>query len=68
MPNSVMQYQSRLLRELVEDAEQEANLSEADAETLRQHIDEATSEPEIAKIWAELDDDFQILDEDQWAR
>jgi hypothetical protein len=68
MPDEVVQYQSDLLRELVEDAEREANLSATEAESLRQHIKEATSERDIAKIWAKLDEDFQILDEDQWAR
>jgi hypothetical protein len=68
MPEQVVRYQSDLLRELIEDAEREANLSSAKAETLRQHIDEATSEQELATIWAKLDDDFQILDEDQWPR
>ena len=68
MPDQVVRYQSNILRELVEDAEEEANLSPIEAKTLRQHIDEASSEQEIAEVWAELDDDFQILDEDQWAR
>jgi hypothetical protein len=68
MPDEVVEYQSDLLRELIEDAEREANLSSTEAETLRQHVEDATSEQEIAKVWAALDDDFQILDEDQWAR
>jgi len=68
MPGQVVPYQSDLLRELIKDAEREGNLSSAEAETLRQHIDEATSEQEIATIWAKLDEDFQILEEDQWTR
>lgn len=68
MPGQVVRYQSDLLRELIEDAEQEGNLSAADAETLRQYIDEATSEQEIATIWATLEEDFQILEENQWTR
>ena len=68
MPGQVVRYQSDLLLELIEDAEREGNLSSPEAETLRQHIDEATSEQEIATIWAKLDEDFQILEEDQWTR
>lgn len=58
MPDSVVRYPSELLRELVEDAEREADLPAAEAETLRQWIEAATTEQEIAKIWAELDDEF----------
>lgn len=68
MPDLVVRYQSDLLRELVNDAEQEADLPPAEAETLRQHIKEATSEQEIARVWAELGTDFQIYDEEQWAQ
>jgi len=64
----VVRYQSDLLRELIEDAEREAYLSSVEAETLCQHIDEATSKPEIAMIWAIFNEDFQILEEDQWTR
>jgi hypothetical protein len=68
MPDQVVRYQSDLLREVVEDAERDADLSSAEAETLCQQISEATSEREIATVWARLDADFQILDEDDSAR
>lgn len=68
MPNQVVRYQSDLLRELIDNAELHTELSPAEADTLRQHIREADSEQDIAHVWAELDDDFQLLDEDHWAR
>ena len=68
MPDQVVRYQSDLLRELIDNAELQAGLSPAEADTLRQHIEEADSEQGIAEVWAELDDDFRILDEDRWPR
>lgn len=67
VPQQAVQYQSDLLMELVEEAETNANLSSAEAETLRHRIEAATSEQDIATVWAELDGKFRILDEDQWA-
>ena len=68
MPNQVVRYQSDLLRELIDNAELQTELSPAEADTLRQHLKEADSEQGIANVWAELDNDFQLLDEDQWVR
>ena len=68
MPDQVVRYQSDLLRELIDNAELRTELSPAEADTLRQHIEQADSEQEIAGVWVELDADFQLLDEDQWAR
>lgn len=65
MPEQAVQYQSVLLRELVEDAKTEATLSVAEAETLRHRIEAATTEQDIATVRAELDEELQILDEDQ---
>lgn len=67
MPKQAVQYQSDLLTELVEEAEMNATLSSAEAEILRHRIEAATTEQDIATVWAELDGRYQILDEDQWA-
>lgn len=64
MPEQVMRYRSNLLRELVEEAETESKLSSAEAETLRQRIKAVTTEQDIATVWAKLDGEYQILDED----
>lgn len=68
MPKQAVQYQSDPLTELVEDARSEANLSVAEAETLRHCIEAATTEQDIATVCTELDEESQIPDEDQLAR
>lgn len=67
MPDQKVRYQSDLIRELIDNAELRTELSPVEADTLRRHVEQADSEQDIAKVWAELDDDFQLLDEDQWA-
>lgn len=67
MSTQVVQYQSDLLMELIRSAEAQANLSEAEAETLRQQIAEANSESAIAELWEDIDENYRLLDEKQWA-
>ncbi|NHN57477.1 MULTISPECIES: hypothetical protein [Halorussus] len=68
MPDQAVRYQTDLLRELVDSAEIRTELSPAEADALRHRIQQADSEQDIADVWAELDDDFRLLDEDRWAR
>lgn len=66
MSMQVVSYQSDLLRDLIQSAETHSTLSSAEAEDLCQRITEATSEQEIAELWAEVDQHYELLDEEQW--
>ena len=66
MSTQVVSYQSNLLQDLIRSAETHSTLSSAEAEDLRHRITEATSEQEIAELWAELDQHYGLLDEDRW--
>lgn len=67
MAMQAMTYQSDLLRDLVQAAQADSTLSPAEAEHLRERISEATSEQEIAELWTDLHQDFELLDEEKWA-
>ena len=67
MPDQVVRYQSDLLRDVVRDAQTYTELSVEDGLTLRQRIDAADSEQELAELWEELDE-YGVLDEGQWGR
>lgn len=66
MTTQVVQYQSNLLTELIQSAESQTDLSEAEAEKLRQQVANADSERDIGELWAELDRDYHLLSEDCW--
>ena len=66
MSTQVVSYQSDLLKDLIRSAEAHSTLSAAEADDLRQRITEATSEQEIAELWAEVDHHYELLDEEQW--
>ena len=66
MSTQVVSYQSDLLQDLIRSAETHSTLSSAEAEDLRRRISEATSEQDIAELWAELDQRHELLDEARW--
>lgn len=67
MTTQTVRYQSDLLMDLIGSAETQANLSSAEAEKLRQRIADANSEQDIAELWVDVDQTYQLLDEEQWA-
>lgn len=62
-----MMYQSELLAELVRSAETRATPSEAEADRLRQRIANATSQKDIAALWRDVEQTYELLDEQQWS-
>lgn len=67
MTTQTVRYQSDLLMDLIGSAETQANLWSAEAKKLRQRIADANSEQDIAELWADVDQTYQLLDEEQWA-
>lgn len=66
MASEALQYQSKLLTELIQNAETQATLSEPETDQLCQRVAEANSPKEIAVIWRDLDQTYELLDEEQW--